>query len=423
VKRILNPDLSLAASPALLQQGCVAVIGLEEIKAQVGPRWEKMKRSIYAHADGLLRQKLGPTDFYAQLDELSFVVSSPNAAQDECQILCLLVAHELHRFLFGDCDISGLHVSRAKTLTGDVLECEIIEGASLIRLAEKAGLAPAGQSASQSSTPASPTPASPRPLRADPVAAREPSHIFAPLWDARNEIITTYRCLTITESVAHPGDTPQAQFKADLHAVVNRLQVAAHTLAERLSTGDRFIASIPISYEILGSPVARMELSTQCRSLPSALRPYLQFEISDLPPGVPQSRLSELVGSLRPFCRGVMAHLPAHLPAHGAYQCTGLQAIGLSLSGAHIGIGEIARGLSKLAAASKRLQVKSFVMDIPDLDTLIAARDMDIDMLSGPLIGASSARPGLAVRLPFCDIVSHAPENWPESCFPIAMRA
>jgi hypothetical protein len=165
---------------------------------------------------------------------------------------------------------------------------------------------------------------------------------------------------------------------------------------------------LPISYDLLGSPVARMELSGYCRGLPGALRPYLQFEISDLPYGVPQSRLSELVATLRPFCRGVVAHLPARIPSYGAYHCAGLTAICLSLAAAGVGETEMSSEVFKLATASTRLHLKSFVLDVPNIDALIFARDMKINMVSGPLIGAASANPGTVVRLSLREIMERS---------------
>jgi hypothetical protein len=48
---VLKPDLKIAASPSLIQRGCVVLIGLDQIRQQAGARWEKMRPSIYAHLE------------------------------------------------------------------------------------------------------------------------------------------------------------------------------------------------------------------------------------------------------------------------------------------------------------------------------------------------------------------------------------
>src|ERR1700733_2853782 len=116
--RILKPELKIAASAALLQRGCVNVIGLEEIRRKIGGLWDKKFQSIYVRLETLLRQKLGPADFYVQLDETSFLVSMPSTTEEESQVFCIRVAHELHTSLLGRCEVKQLKIARAIRLDG-----------------------------------------------------------------------------------------------------------------------------------------------------------------------------------------------------------------------------------------------------------------------------------------------------------------
>jgi len=397
MQRILKPELKIAASAALIQRGCVILIGLDQIRVQAAGRWEKMRASIYAHLESLLRQKLGPADYYAQVDDLSFLVSLPSATTDEARILCLRVAHELHTNLLGHCEIGQLRIARATALDGDVLQCDAVAGAELARLAHQAIYS------SVSETPGGTGAA------ALPGAAKSGQAIkYVPLWDAQNEAVTTYRCVGIGEQSIFGCAPAQTQFKADLSALLTRLRVATLALSTRLSSGERFLMSFPIPFDVLSSPVARMEIASLCRGLSATLRPYLQFEISELPYGVPQSRLSELVGSLRPFCRGVWGHLPPRIPSYGAYQGAGLQAIGLSLAPSVAGTSEMGSEIFKMCAAAQRIHIKSFLSDIPSLDALLSARDWKVSMMSGPLIGEPADAPSPVSRLTLHDILKRA---------------
>jgi hypothetical protein len=395
--RTLRPELKVAASATLLQRGCVNVIGLEEIKFEAGPRWEKMRSSIYAHLETLLRQKLGPTDFFFQLDDTSFLVSMPVAAQEESQVFCLRVAHELHTNLLGHCDIGLLRIARATHSDGDVLDLTAVAGEGLFRLAAQAGL--------QAPPKNAPSPRQASGGNPDPVGrGAAPAHQFVPMWDLQKEAITTYRCETIAGPVAFESRPPAAKFKADLVAALSRVRHATQSLADNLKIGQRFLMTIPISFELLSSPVARMELASVCRNLSSALRPYLVFEIGDLPYGVPQSRISELAGSLRPFCRGVAVQFSAHIPGYSAYQGAGLHAIGLSLAPGHVGIGEADDEVFKLCVAAKRLHVRTFVLDVPSLQTLRTVHGLGVHALSSPAIGPPLNAPAPIRRLSAQDI-------------------
>jgi hypothetical protein len=125
-----------------------------------------------------------------------------------------------------------------------------------------------------------------------------------------------------------------------------------------------------------------------------------------MPYGVPQSRLSELVGSLRPFCRGVTAYLPARIPSYAAYQGAGLSAIGLSLSAGVLANTDMSSEVFKLATAAQRLHLKSFVLDVPNCDMLLSAHQLKVNAMSGHMIGKSTPMPEPVKRLPLTEIVA-----------------
>jgi hypothetical protein len=112
---------------------------------------------------------------------------------------------------------------------------------------------------------------------------------------------------------------------------------------------------------------------------------------------VPQSRLSELVGSLRPFCRIVAAQLPIRAANDSAYLGAGLQAIGVSVAGC--AAAEMGKEIMRLSHAAKKQQLMTFVLDVPSGEVLQAARALGIHLLSSPLIGSPVSDPAPIRRL------------------------
>jgi hypothetical protein len=389
-----NPIIRIAACNELLQRGCVNLIGLGEIKAEVGPRWEKVGASVLAKLESLLHQKLSPTDFYTQVDDMSFLVSMPSATREESQVFCLRVAHELRVSLLGSCEIGRLRISRVTDVRNDVLASAPITGLQLAALAKTARLDEEVRRAAPNQKTVSGIGSG---------AKRVFCHKFTPIWDAQQEAVTTYRCIS-AEPDASCAASPDVQAMLDLAVTLARIVTATEILGKHLESGQRFLMWIPIAFNVLTSPVGRMEIAGVCRNLSSDLRPYLTFEVSDIPFGVPQSRLSELVGSLRPFCRGVAAHLPARIPNYGAYLGAGLQAIGLSFSGSGVNGTEMGSELFKLSLAAKGQRIKSFVFDVPHHDLVRSSRDLGINHLSSPLVGEALNAPMLVKRLPMRDI-------------------
>ncbi len=227
----------------------------------------------------------------------------------------------------------------------------------------------------------------------------EVCHRFMPIWDARKQAVASYRCLSLFDQAQAENFGPEERTRFDLAAAVLRIEQCTATLSQGLESGGKFLLWIPISYDMLAAPAARTRISAVCRGLNVELRSYLVFEISDLPYGVPQSRLFDLTGALKPYCRGIVAQLPARIANYSAYLGAGLQAIGLSLLAGGVSGTEMESEMFKLCAAAKRQHIMSFVFDIPSEELLQAARQLGVNFLSSPLIGLPLETPAPARRL------------------------
>src|SRR4051812_3183280 len=98
---MLNPEWKIAASPELIQRGCVYIISLAEIRAAIAPRWEKMSGAVGGHLETLLRQRLAPTDFFCAVDGGAALVSLPSLPAEEARLCCLRIAHDLNAVMLG----------------------------------------------------------------------------------------------------------------------------------------------------------------------------------------------------------------------------------------------------------------------------------------------------------------------------------
>lgn len=377
----LGPEIRVAASPPLLEKGCVYIISLAQIKERIGERWPRMCEAVWAHLENLLRQKLGPTDFYSRTDETHMLVSLPSHSAQEAQICCLRISNELHEIMLGASDPTTLELERVVALPdGQIgavpLSAEQIGKLVQLMLRDTTLLAPA--------------------VLPD-AAILEFRHRFVPVWNAQKQAITTYRC--ISQLASEPGDParPAAHLKMELAMAVARIRHGGAVLASRLAQGEPFMLWLSLPYDLVGLANSRMAITAAFRQLSGILRPYLMLGIEALPHGVPQSRLSELVAALRPFCRFVVAQLPPRMANLGAYAGAGLGGVGLSLD-TEAAEGEMLSEIFKLGIAARKLGIMSFALDVPSEDLLLAARENGIHLLSSPLIGAARDQPE-AVRL------------------------
>jgi hypothetical protein len=163
-----------------------------------------------------------------------------------------------------------------------------------------------------------------------------------------------------------------------------------------------------VPFETLTSPIARMEFVSACRGLSHDLRPYLVFEIADLPVGVPQSRLNELVTTIRAFGRGVTAEVALRNPTLAMYQGIGLHAIGLNLSAPQDSLTKIE--IERLGLSARRLGLLAFLSDVPTPALVAFARDAGVQWMSGPAIARPVMEPGPMIRL-YTDEILQVPHK------------
>jgi hypothetical protein len=387
-----RPDLKAAASPALLARGCVLVIGLEALRNKAGPTWDRICAGIYSRLETILRQRLGPADLFMAVDEVFYLVTMPAANAVDAQIACLGAAHELYASYFGQCDMGMVHLYRAVQAAGDAIGIERISKEQLCVLAERAGIANGITKVRTEATRAA------VPSEGSPV---DNSVQFQPVWDARNEAITLYRCVPQPIAVRQGSSVvaledlaPQFRTKVELSC----LHQGIATLVRHLERGERFLMAFGVTYETLSSHTGRVEFTNACRELSSDFRQYIVMQLTDVPAGVPHGRLADLVMTLRPFARAVMAEIPSACRSYAAYENIGLQTIGLDLERAKLAPREISDEIAKLTAAAKRLSVSAFLWGVNDVGTLSSARH-GVHFITGPAIAPMVSAPRPMTRL------------------------
>src|ERR1700704_4876914 len=342
-----RPDIKAAAPPAVLARGCVQLIGLEALRTKAGPLWEKIRAGIYSRLETILRQRLGPADLFMAVDEVFYLVTMPAANAEDAQVACLGAAHELYTSYFGQCNLGMVHLYRAVQAAGGAIGAERISNEQLGVLAERAGIVNGSAKAHAEPTAA---PVANESSPADNMVQ------FQPVWDARNEAITLYRCVPQPIAVRQGSSVvaledlaPKFRTKVELSC----LHQGIATLVRHLERGERFLMAFGITYETLSSHTGRVEFTNACRELSSDFRQYIVMQLTDVPVGVPHSRLSDLVMTLRPFARAVMSEVPSACRSYAAYEDIGLQAIGLNLERAKLTPREASDEIAKLAGAAK----------------------------------------------------------------------
>lgn len=398
----MRPEIKAATSRAMLDRGCVNVIGLEAFKANAGAHWDRLREPIYTRTEALLAQKLGPADFYVRLNDTAYLVTMPSSDREDAKICCLRVIHDLHASLLGHCSIEDIALFHAAHSSDDSFELQQIARPEIQKIARHAGL---NDLATSEASPGNAMRANQNKPARKPEAEAIFCHSFLPIWDARREAITAYRILTKRQSGDAAGGYSHG-LKDELALTLASIYHAVETLARHLEAGEKFLMIIPVSYEVLSSPVGRMEIGGACRDLSSDFRPFLVFEISDLPTGVPQSRLNDLATIVKPFCKGIMVQIPMGTRNFAPYQGLGLHSIGIIFPRQHMPMTQIQDEIARLVEGAKRIGLMSFLGNVTTVDTIFHARNAGVNLMGGSAVEPPTKSPKPMRRLAAAQIIS-----------------
>ncbi len=405
-------EIQALASPAFLERGCVNVIGLETIKEQSGARWPRVCDNVYERLETLLRQRLGPTDVFARLNDSSYIVTMPSADPDDINAVCLRIAYDLCNNLLGKCDISQLRVSKASNGGEHQLILKPLTSENVATLVEKAGILGIsfGGNASASTYDSNTIISADETDMGIGAKALTIAHQYVPVWSSVNNAITTYICeprqVMSLDFPRRNVMVPQLTLKERIRVEISSLREGIGKLAHHIETGNRFILGVQVSFDVLGAPAGRMEYLNECRNLSHEYRQYLDFILTDIPPGIAQTRLHDLTNTLRPFARSISATVAPGTRNFSPYQGIGLRVIGYHKREFTFEHHFLAEDAMVLVQAARNLKVGTFMLGINKLTTLNTAHDAGIQTLSGMAIAPAGPEPKSMTRLSWEEIQS-----------------
>jgi hypothetical protein len=152
---------------------------------------------------------------------------------------------------------------------------------------------------------------------------------------------------------------------------------------------------VPVHYATLAEMRAREAYLGQCRQLPGHSRRRLVQEVLDLPPGLPQARVRELLAYLRPMSLALVVRLPA--PASDLAQLVHTGARGVSIAASVTDASDPA--LPVLVGRARIAGLRSLLVDISDPGQCRLALQAGLDHLCGEALLPALPRPGRAFMI------------------------
>lgn len=417
----MSPILAAAASPAFLAKGCVNVVELDSLKEIAGERWPRIRDGVYARMETLLRSKLGPNDLYIRLGETAYLITMPTTDADDVSAICTRVAFDLHMSFLGECGLSHIHIDSVVGGEDDALVLRRLPATTVAELAERVGIAdllakPASviAAAEQGRRDSDTRPAHghargrrlPQPVGEGTV---EVEHHFIPVWSVPNAAVTTYTCAAKTIRLAGRASNVAPASLSPKERLAIEMSVLRHSIAELTRSqecGKRFLLNLPLSFDVFGPPAGRMEVLSACREMPRDFRALITYVISNVPLGVGQTALANMVTTLNPFGRGVVATVHPATRTFTGYQGIGLKAVGFELDEFLARTPFAQDDAERLAQFARRNNLGTFLQSIRDKNALKYAQDAGFQYLSGPAVAAPTTEPRGMWRLSWGEVLS-----------------
>lgn len=405
--------------------GQLQFLGLDEIKQQLGDRWETKKSFIRSLCERTVKPHIGKSDLCLEYGELGFVILFGELNDETATIKCGLIKAEILRQLKGDDELIGLNV---QTSVGD-LASGGTSNASLSDLIAKA-------IASQAEKPADPqADDAPESMTSDSHAAEafdysekqkenfqqaqwasikstlqpgadpfsfqgEEQHAelaevdfgFLPLVNQKSGVISIFHCAAVRldsfDRIINGHDvlTDSANEKPAIELDLLTLARAKIGLMDMTMRKRIALVSIPLSYATLSRPRARQDFLAALKTVPLELQRYLVITLTGFPDGVPTGTLTEYVHLIKNNVRGVAARVLPETNSFKSLKEAGVQIVGFKFPEAEPVSAKMAETLLTFKKNASKFGLSTFVRNLKRKDLVRAAIDLEYDYFSGPAI-------------------------------------
>lgn len=374
----------------------VYLFDLESLRQQFGKKWDLMLNKIHEIVHESIEHHLSNADTCNQYGEASYVVVFTQLDEREARLKCSLITKELaHRLVGSESASNEICLKMAMIADGDQLTFNEISDIDFEVKKTKSQTQTLGNRQLI---------VEPKLRTRDSVNWGEVQFVYRPLLTLRGMIVSTYICLAVKQGddgvyssgydvLLDSSDFFQVK-DLDLLSLAN---VATETVG-MAATGAKALLSLPVHFETMADPHSRSIYLDYCHRFLKPHAERLVFELVELPEGVPQFRLIELVGMLRPSARAVIARFPITRKNFGTCRSAGLHAVGTDLYYSHERELVTMKQMNQFVASANKEFLKTYIHGIHTVSLNTAAITAGFDYVDGYALTSVANAPKQACR-------------------------
>lgn len=432
--------LEILNTEPLISAGRVQIIGLEDLKKDLGAKWESHRDSIHASLKTILRRKLGSADVYFQHGQDDYIIVFATLTLAAAKLVCASIMKELNTLLLGDDNNrtvtvrTAVGVADGRLLMEESNVDEVLKGLSAV--SEEDG-APEEYAAEEGPVRALSPQAGDRPHTSvgweridfegtlgrpservwspinddaldEDVDLNNFRLIYRPMWSPANETITTY-------TASFVGEGPDGQLKNAYSFVrgsklvrqmdASVLARASRKIVESFKADRRFVMAVPHHYESVTNWSRLREYSEYCKAIPEEIRQYLALSCDDFPPGTPASKLLTIGNALSPYCRVLAANVMWTIRDLSPYRDAGFKLVGMFVP-RDVSLPLIRARIEDFAEFGRRNGLSTAILNVHSPELAAIVRDAGIGFIMGRFIGDYQDEPASMTRISWDELLA-----------------
>lgn len=274
-----------------ISAGVVQILGIDQIKADLGKRWPEVQDRASRIVEKVIRQHLSDEDLYHHQEPDNYVLCFKHLDQMAAEAETRQIVAEIEEQLLASVPE---YASASVQHTVSEIDCELVlesDDGPLAAISQQlAAIRNEVNDAVQ---------------RARKYLKSNAEVCYRPVWTCKTGFVESYIARLdrrsgndLLEYLQLVSDaTTLAELTAEIDGVVLGRAVAA--LHQSLQAGCAPTVTLPVNYHTLNSANARESYLDLCRSIPEGYRKHLTFEITAVPETAPETRLLEIIQAIR----------------------------------------------------------------------------------------------------------------------------
>ncbi len=384
----------VTATPTKVIAGRVQLLGLEEIKASLGDRWERRSEVIYSLAERIIKKRLGQGDVCQRGNDGTFTICFAKLSESDAAFKARHIAEEIHATILGkefgedDADFAAEVSELLKDISGENGEAPAlaVEGeAHAVELGVEEVSGSDDLIGLLTSRLEAAAKKSKNTERATMIAVAEDSTLVLHTFEDQKGEMTPFQLATFDKAAQDKIDALRS-YRPASHDLVRDLDVLLLSkVAEeifRRPPGKNIVLVVNIHFSTIDNKQRLEQLKKLCGALTEPARAAMIFNIIDIPATLLPAKVAEQFHGVRHFCRAMMAQCAA--PSLGNIDPQMLRTPILTYRVADF-VKSAARNADAVTAFLQKLRlnkVRLMVYGIADEQERAQIRSLGVDFLS-----------------------------------------